>query len=373
MDPVVPVHPLPWPNCYLDLTYGSPRVCRVTTAERQYTPLLAVNMDELIRIINFVDELSSAQHQLDLRLAAGSLRAISSMPLPPSPTLNAARPNPVDPALPPVHPRAHDDVATHATDVVFDEQYGQEQDGDLQGDAADTDSEEVSIIASDDEDHASAHSGETDVDDNELDLLLHMESVMNNAGDLHDPVVNVWYDLDMVSEVTDPTLFYDDVERLNRHVPCSCYQRRAYSSYNSIVEAAEIRLGLKDAPVVISEAVDSSPPPPFEPPHAPSSLKDSATVGDTPPSVTLPSSASTRPSETKLSELSPPPSASVPVHPARQRSSPGMFSSLRYAEESSTYSLSVWRRLLAPVRSFYEGMRRFSLVPCHKTMKSAQD
>ena len=52
----------------------------------------------------------------------------------------------------------------------------------------------------------------------QIDMLLRVEAMMETEGDLRDPVVDTWYDLDMVTEVLDPVLFLQDVKRLKQCV-----------------------------------------------------------------------------------------------------------------------------------------------------------
>ncbi|KZV69659.1 hypothetical protein PENSPDRAFT_471359 [Peniophora sp. CONT] len=53
---VRPVQPLRWPDCYLDTTFGFPVSCRVTTVSRDYTPVLPVNIPDLIKLRRNVRE-----------------------------------------------------------------------------------------------------------------------------------------------------------------------------------------------------------------------------------------------------------------------------------------------------------------------------
>lgn len=86
------------------------------------------------------------------------------------------------------------------------------------------DTDHVSIIASDDGSESMDDGSNSDSGDSEdLDMLLNFENMMFNAGELHDPVVNVWYDLDVVEEIVDPVHFLADVKRLRMCVLISIF------------------------------------------------------------------------------------------------------------------------------------------------------
>ena len=76
--------------------------------------------------------------------------------------------------------------------------------------------DDVSVIASDDG-VQDAPVPVTDAEE-DLDMLLNFESMMMDAGEVRDPVVNVWYDLDVVTEIVDPVHFLEDVKRLHMYV-----------------------------------------------------------------------------------------------------------------------------------------------------------
>ena len=87
-------------------------------------------------------------------------------------------------------------------------------------DDADNGSDEVSIIGSEDgsqhvqRDEQPAEPG----DEEELDMMLTFESMLDDVGNLRDPVVDVWYDLDEITSIPDPIHFLEDVKRLNMYV-----------------------------------------------------------------------------------------------------------------------------------------------------------
>lgn len=49
-------------------------------------------------------------------------------------------------------------------------------------------------------------------------LFLLFQSMMNDPGDVDTPVVNIWYDLDMVTEINDPDLFFEEQAKIKRQV-----------------------------------------------------------------------------------------------------------------------------------------------------------
>ncbi|VDC07832.1 unnamed protein product [Peniophora sp. CBMAI 1063] len=192
-DPVRPAHPLPWSDCYFDLTWGFPFECRSSNIEHDYFPVLPMDDDELVRVQGYVQESFSYVRE---RFGADRPDPLSfvdaSTDVPPTSARAVASSHTLssDPGRPNTH--------------SFTEKTGQ------QGD-------DVSVIAS--EDHVGADGplisdSESDADSEELDMLLRFEAMMNDQGDPQDPVVDTWYDLDMVTEVLNPVLFLQDVKRL---------------------------------------------------------------------------------------------------------------------------------------------------------------
>lgn len=187
-EPIRPAQPLPWSDCYLEATYGFPFPCRITTNKRDYTPVLPVVDDEVLRIKS-----SFKSHRIflnDLRHERGAdwcrpldlVEATQLLPATHKPsTARTSGPSPEADDHPPFH---HD-------------------------------SEDISVIGSDEEDERlDDESGSDSADDEELEMLLNFEHMMFNTGEVRDPVVNVWYDLDMVTEIVDPVHFLEDVKRL---------------------------------------------------------------------------------------------------------------------------------------------------------------
>ncbi|VDB88603.1 unnamed protein product [Peniophora sp. CBMAI 1063] len=220
-ETIRPLHPLPFPNCYFETTtpFLSHLRCRVTTAPRDYTPVLPMPTSQLSRLSWLMSDEVMNYFKLRDSVARGQLDAIASIPLPPSPVSACHAPLPLS--------------ESRSSDI--DEIIGAEAD------------DEVSIIASDD-DLSVNERKDADVNDNrsdaQLDLMLHFEDFINDTGDLHDPVVNVWYDLDMITEVTDPIHYI-----------------RVCDEIKKIIEEAEIRLGIKvvDLPAGASSTLPKSP------------------------------------------------------------------------------------------------------------------
>ncbi|KZV69683.1 hypothetical protein PENSPDRAFT_725927 [Peniophora sp. CONT] len=230
---VRPAHPLPWDDCYLDTTYGFPRPCRVTSVGRDYVPVLPMLDAEIIRIRNILQDHRS-------RLAAMSREQGDAWPQPfdfvTLPALN-----------PPEASVAHIEPAEACVPVQSVERsHEPEQSAHLGADVVrDTSaaSDEVSIIGSEDgsQDGRAPEREPEPGDEEELEMFLTFESMMNNVGKLRDPVVNVWYDLDMVTEIPDPVHFLEDVKRLNM-----------------IMDDAEIRLGLRSDPDAVERGSEHS-------------------------------------------------------------------------------------------------------------------
>jgi len=211
-EPVHPVQPLPWSDCYIDTTLPFPVTCRVTTAKRDYTPVLPLSMDDILHMYHCFEDDGEARRDLKYRIMDGSLDAIACLPLPPSPV--SAYRVPLPPS-PPSSPKTSavgsviDDIDAHQINSPLDSTH---PDG-------------ISIIASDDSD------GAVDDDGASLSVMLHFEDFINDTGDVDDPVVDVWYDLGMISDVADPTLFLDELKEIKK-----------------IINDAEARLGIERKP-----------------------------------------------------------------------------------------------------------------------------
>ncbi|VDC07828.1 unnamed protein product [Peniophora sp. CBMAI 1063] len=217
--PVRPAYPLPWDDCYLDTTYGFPHGCRVTCIDRDYVPVLPILDSEAMRI-----EQSLQDHWSPL-LAERRRREdnwpepldLVALPPLPSPQVHEEQTAKATPVLPPAEPSLE---PTSAAEM-----------GANQSHHADDNYDAASLIESDDESE-DIHSPESGGDE-ELDTFLAFETMMNDVGSLRDPVVNVWYDLDMVTKIVDPIHFLEDVKRLR-----------------IIVDEAEIRLGIRPDPAI---------------------------------------------------------------------------------------------------------------------------
>ena len=57
-------------------------------------------------------------------------------------------------------------------------------------------------------------------EDFDMNLMLQMEAMFDTSGDVNDPIVNVWYDLDMVQEIPDPLLFLEERAKIKECAPC---------------------------------------------------------------------------------------------------------------------------------------------------------
>ncbi|KZV62005.1 hypothetical protein PENSPDRAFT_739601 [Peniophora sp. CONT] len=219
--PVRPAHPLPWDDCYLDATYGFPSSCRVTSTRRDYVPVLPIRNSEVIRIRNCFQPYWSTLHDLHDSNGTDLPQPFDFISLPSLPSLKDSLVEDAPVVPPRAHPGPAEIVPHHENTIVH------EGDGSL---GAGSVSDNVSIIASEDGDHHAPSESDAGGEE-ELDLLLNFESMMNDLGELRDPVVNVWYDLDVVTDIVDPVHFLEDVKRLHM-----------------IMDEAEIRLGLRPDP-----------------------------------------------------------------------------------------------------------------------------
>ncbi|KZV75927.1 hypothetical protein PENSPDRAFT_731411 [Peniophora sp. CONT] len=253
-----PLHPLPLPDCYIETTRPflthSNLTCRITTTPRDYTPVLPMPSSQLSRLRRLMNDEVHNRTKLRRVLEKGDLDAFASIPLPASPMSACNVP------LPPSPLSARDvplPTSAQGSPVIYD---ARKREDDTSSDSKSMDSvavhtqpeaEEVSLIGSDDGSdsvatgHSEATGSEIDSDDDaadaQLDAMLRFEDLINDTGNLRDPVVNVWYDLDMVTEVTDPLLFIEARDQLRK-----------------IMDEAEIRLGLRSKFTLSQEARVSS-------------------------------------------------------------------------------------------------------------------
>ncbi|VDC07842.1 unnamed protein product [Peniophora sp. CBMAI 1063] len=211
---VRPVQPLPWDDCYLDMTYGFPRPCRVTSIERDYVPVLPISVPEILRIQDHTQEHLSRIASLRREHGDAWPQSLDLVQLPTSSPLDV--PSSKNESMPV-------QAAASRSEPELPPNLGAETERDANAAADD-----VSIIESEDgndgvqQDERAPEPG----DEEELNMMLAFESMMNNVGDFRDPVVNVWYDLDVITEIVDPIHFLEDVKRLE-----------------IIMDEAEIRLG----------------------------------------------------------------------------------------------------------------------------------
>ncbi|KZV62002.1 hypothetical protein PENSPDRAFT_759041 [Peniophora sp. CONT] len=218
--PVCPAHPLPWNDCYLDVTFGFPYGCRVTSTDRDYVPVLPMLDDEAMRVQQSLQDYWSPLIAERRNRGENWPPALDLVTLPVLPASDAPQ-DECTKELAPTRPAGHSLEPPPPTLSEMDVEQ-----------VVDKHSDEISIIESDDgSQHEHAPAAPEPGDDEELDTFLAFESMMNDEGELRDPVVNVWYDLDMIMEIVDPIHFLEDVKRLG-----------------CIIDEAEIRLGLRHNP-----------------------------------------------------------------------------------------------------------------------------
>ncbi|VDB91451.1 unnamed protein product [Peniophora sp. CBMAI 1063] len=215
--PLCPAHPLPWRDCYIDSSLDFNLLdVRVTATPRDYTVVLPCDEDQMDYM---VDRMGDDLHEHFARVDGwqrGDVGAVAALALPPSP--RSAFKVPLPPS--PIHASVDlPDGYTNPRHVAFVP---------IQSSCAAED--DVSIIASDDGGSTDEAGRPTHPDDFDRDLMLLMEDMFDTSGDVNDPVVNVWYDLDMVREIPDPRLFLEERAKIRE-----------------IIADAETRLGIRQA------------------------------------------------------------------------------------------------------------------------------
>ncbi|VDB91467.1 unnamed protein product [Peniophora sp. CBMAI 1063] len=226
-EPVCPAQPLPWEDCYIDATYGFPFACRVTSTKRDYYGVLPMLDEEFIRVANHCFE-SNWELMKALRDEHGAdwrqpqpLDLVDATPLLQSPN---------DGSL------SQQFIAgsSHMRDDLPDDSalslYGE--------------SDDISMIGSDDGDAPRSESESQRKKrirelEYELRVLSEHGPRLPTAEQLRKPIVNVWYDLDMITEIVDPVHFLEDVKRIHM-----------------IMDDAEIRLGHRS----VSARLHEQPP-----------------------------------------------------------------------------------------------------------------
>ncbi|VDC01579.1 unnamed protein product [Peniophora sp. CBMAI 1063] len=217
---VRPAQPLPWNDCYLDTTYGFPYPCRVTSTGRDYTPVLPMLDTEIIRIRNILQKLRFGLTDIRMEMGDKWPQPFDFIDLPALSDASVLQGEGMEPR-----------EAAQATGLTLEATTPVHPDAD-----------DASIIGSDDGSQSEAHEEPPPDGDGEegLETFLAFESMMNDVGDLRDPVVDVWYDLDVVTEIVDPVHFLEDMKRLT-----------------IIMDEAEMRLGRHPDPIVEDNASDS--------------------------------------------------------------------------------------------------------------------
>ncbi|KZV75930.1 hypothetical protein PENSPDRAFT_646734 [Peniophora sp. CONT] len=236
-EPIQPFYPFPLQDCYIDMSlpFLDAMQCRVTTIPRDYTPVLSIPSLQIVRLNRMFSEEVYRVEDLQERLGAGELEAFASIPLPPSPGSACNIPLPSSPAF--------DSTDCDESDADTEGDSDSEVDGSAPHPAyaerRPISPDEVSVIASDDgvsvdsrdlskSEHGSVHDEAAEA---ELDLMLRFQDLLNDIGDTREPVVHVSYDLEEITDVTDPLLFIEVRKQLR-----------------DIIDAAEIRLGIKVDP-----------------------------------------------------------------------------------------------------------------------------
>ncbi|VDB91444.1 unnamed protein product [Peniophora sp. CBMAI 1063] len=215
--PLRPALPLPWPDCYLDThnDFNFTQV-RVSSTPRDYTCVLPCAREE---ILDAKEMMANDCVIFDRRtddMQEGVLEAIDAVALPPSPTSAFKIPLPPSPMI--LKAKLPEAVAhTHTGLGVTPAELDMTED-------------DVSIIASDDATSVIQDSQSTPVSDVDIGLLMHLETLFDTSGYVNDPVVDIWYDLDMVPEVIDPVYFFEERAQVRR-----------------IISNAEARLGITQA------------------------------------------------------------------------------------------------------------------------------
>ncbi|VDB91445.1 unnamed protein product [Peniophora sp. CBMAI 1063] len=220
-EPLRPIHPLPWDDCYISATDDLGfRNLRVKTTSRDYTPILPLEPEEVWRLTCFIDDSEAVTEERMRRIRRGSLNVIADIPLPESPTsakpLSLPDPPIMDRAEPPT-----DGLSVHS----LSSSYVQRLNG------LSTHDDDASMIGS--IDTASSSPGGLPSpcsDDIDVGFIQQFEHFLNNGGSVDDPVVDIWYDLDMVKEVVDISLFLKEIAQIRQ-----------------VIEDAEERLGIRAA------------------------------------------------------------------------------------------------------------------------------
>ncbi|KZV69652.1 hypothetical protein PENSPDRAFT_471295 [Peniophora sp. CONT] len=220
VEPLRPLHPLPWQDCYISFTNQlNYRNLRVKTTPRDYTGVLPVDdSDEIFRLDCMIDDSAGVVKQRMLGLQEGSLEAISTIPLPDSPV--SSHPVFCSAPMENVEDQAHADaesvssLASSSKDRL---------------DAVNPD--DISMIGSIESDVSQGQAKRPALSQEaDIGFLHAFESMIDSTGSVNNPVVDIWYDLDMVKDVPDVSLFVEECAQIRR-----------------IIDDAEERLGIRAA------------------------------------------------------------------------------------------------------------------------------
>ncbi|KZV65604.1 hypothetical protein PENSPDRAFT_124991 [Peniophora sp. CONT] len=222
VEPLRPLHPLPWQDCYISFTNQlNYRDLRVKTTPRDYTGVLPVdNLDEIFRLDCMIDDSAGVVKRRMLRLQEGSLEAIATIPLPNSPLNSQLAFRSVPELEENVDDQPHADAESVSSLAASSE---------IRLDTVNPD--DVSMIGSIESD-ASQGQAKRPALSQEADIgFLHaFENMIDSTGSVNNPVVDVWYDLDMITDLPDVSLFVEECAQIRR-----------------IIDDAEERLGIRAA------------------------------------------------------------------------------------------------------------------------------
>ena len=164
-----------------------------------------------------------ARQRLHIRLANGSPTASGLIPLPPSRNSLVNSQTPLPPPLSPTS--APTKLSLPSSTLSGSDSYESDSSDERSGIRTDPIEQGPSMasdnlsggVSSGSEIASSDDQSYTEDANNDLeDLIPVFDDFINGTGDVNQPVVDVWYDLDMVSEVEDPDHFFNELEELKR-------------------------------------------------------------------------------------------------------------------------------------------------------------
>lgn len=223
VEPLRPLHPLPWEDCYISFSNQlNYRDLRVKTTPRDYTGVLPVDdSNELFRLDCMIDDSAGVVKQRMLGLQEGSLEAIATIPLPDSPLSSQLAFRSAPELEENMDDQAHADAESVSSLASSSE---------VRLDAVHAD--DISMIGSIESDTSQGQAKHPALSpEADIEFLLAFENMIDSTGSVNNPVVDIWYDLDMIKDLPDVLLFVEECAQIRQYAVSTSYSCSAKADF----------------------------------------------------------------------------------------------------------------------------------------------